>query len=64
MCSLYNQLTSTRDFFAILGRSPRAFQIGKKLARQTPKLGNCYSAQLCHFLSIKKQISFYTYYCH
>ena len=43
-----------RDFFCILG----------KLARETPKLGICYSAQLWHFWSIKIQISYYTYYCH
>ena len=41
--------------FAILGRGPRAFQIGKFRAVNWEI---CYSAQLRHFRSIKKQISY------
>ena len=35
-----------------------------KLGRSDSKIGRSYSAKLRHFLSIKKQISHYTYYCH
>ena len=39
-----------QDFFlTIFGRGPRAFQIGTPLNWEI-----CYSAQLCHFWSIKK----------
>ena len=44
-------------FFAILGRGPRAFQIGKISVVKAI----CYSAQLCHFWSIE---SYYTYFSH
>ena len=47
-------------FLAILGRGPRAFQIGKISAVNL--LIEKFSK--CNFCSIQKQISYYTYYCH
>ena len=35
-----------------------------KLGRSDSQIGRSYSAKLRHFLSIYKQISHYTYYCH
>ena len=49
-----------QDFFAILGRGPLAFQIGKsRMVYHTTKLGNQLygSAQLCHFWSIKNKLA-------
>ena len=35
-----------------------------KLRRSDSQIGRSYNPKLRHFLSIKKQISYYTYYCH
>ena len=43
------------NFLAILGRGPRTFRLGK-LVHKPLNLEICYSVQLRHLLSIKKQI--------
>ena len=56
MIWLYHGYVSVRThiqnqgfFFAILGRDPRTFQIGKNSIVNPINREICYSAQLCHF---------------
>ena len=44
----------------ILGRSDSPVKLG----RSDSQIGRSYSIKLRHFLSVLKQISYYTYYCH
>ena len=45
----HGRLMEARDFFLQFWEGAiRPFKLGK-LARQAPRLENCYSAQLCHF---------------
>ena len=51
-------------FFAILGRGPRAFQIGKISAINHYFVKFSKEARTAFFGQFKNKISYYTYYCH
>ena len=53
-----------RDFFwVILGRGPRAFQIGKISVVNPLKLENLLWCTIMSFLVNEKQVSHYKYFC-